>query len=786
MINNDNKIGISQDNLKNKKKNDIYDLENAENNLNELSKSLHDINNYYSPLNNIKENNSNIIQEISELNKSINNLNINNAEKEDTKSINSNSSIESLCPKDTNIYLKQYDWTKYNVDEKGMNKIIKEIIKNEEIIEFKKNLEKMNLTSPNCDEIILFSNIGYLNEFNSENEICTSKKNKKKSMFRKIKGDGNCYYRSIMFALIENLIFNKNITFIKNIFINFIEKSKNIILLTMFKGLKINIELFKKCFIMIYLSLTSKSRNPILKTYITFIKLINNYKDFDYGLILFFKFILYEYINTNKNSTYSYKFQIPIGNLLPNDCQNDSGKFNFNFFYKNYLMKFYQYAEKIIIYLTPFIFGKEIKIKYINENNNNEFDINIQEINFGNNLSIIEFDTNNKIQLLYKKMHYDILYENEYYNKYKDLFKISLLKYINNFHFCICQICKKNDENNSILIKLESDIKFISSEEIKLNNDIIICYKCLFNEIKQNLKELYISFIKKTKKYFLDNITESIPVFLKKEFTLSNKTFNISYKQAIKFLSLYRNKYTYEYIMNKIKEEICICCNNTLDKNKKIILPCSCILCSEKCVNEFYYLLISSAYIKQEFICFCNNKYSIENILYLIQKLNEKKFDCKKLINLVFGKMYKNICFYCDKNICENYKEYFLIEPNFYLNRIIKHYICLNCFKKNNNYVGQNILCKICKRNHIIEKISNEIKEIKGGNIDINNNDNDNKLSHKDEIKNDICIKNNKNNKNEKMNNNSDDMRISNNNKDKEEEKVTVIKIFRKKRINNG
>ena len=206
---------------------------------------------------------------------------------------------------------------------------------------------------------------------------------------------------------------------------NFIEKSKNKILITMFKALNINIEIFKKCFIMIYLSLISKSRNPVLKTYLAFIKLINNYKDFDYGLIIFFKFILYEYININKNSTYSYKFQIPLGNLLPNDCQDDSGKFNFNFFYKNYLMKFYQYAEKIIIYLTPFIFGKEILIKYISENEKDEFDINIQELQFGNNLSIIEFDTENKIRLFYKKMHYDILYGNDYYNKYKNFFNIA-------------------------------------------------------------------------------------------------------------------------------------------------------------------------------------------------------------------------------------------------------------------------------------------------------------------------------------------------------------------------
>ena len=198
-------------------------------------------------------------------------------------------------------------------------------------------------------------------------------------------------------------------------------------------------------------------------------------------------------------------------------------------------------------------------------------------------------------------------------------------------------------------------------------------------------------------------------------------------------------------------------------------------------MNEFYYLLISSAYIKQEFICFCNSKYSKEHCLYLIEKLNERKFDCKKLLNLIFGKIYKNICFLCDKKLFDNCKECFLIEPNFYLNRIIKHYICLDCLKKNNHYIGQNIECQICKRNHIIEKIDDKIKEIKTYNFEIS--DDNNNLKNKNEMKTDICIKkNNKIIKTDKISNNLDDIKSSN----EEEEKVTIIKIFRKKKMNNG
>ena len=144
----------------------------------ELSKSLLDIQKYYSPVNN------NVIDEIQQLNKSII---INNEGNNNNKSIDTNSSIESLCPKDTNIYLKLYEWDKYLIDEKNMNKIILELISNNEIIEFKKNLENLNLTSPDCDEVILFSNIGYLSKYQNEYEICTTKRNCKNLFFRKIK-----------------------------------------------------------------------------------------------------------------------------------------------------------------------------------------------------------------------------------------------------------------------------------------------------------------------------------------------------------------------------------------------------------------------------------------------------------------------------------------------------------------------------------------------------------------------------------------------------------------------
>ena len=768
---NKNKIYISQEEMNNLQ-NNIFDLDDIP----KLNKSTFELKNYYKSHNNInnimKEEKFNMINEIKQLNESIH-----ISKKHIEEDLKSNSSIESLCPKDTNIYLKPYDWNK-NSKEINFKKLIISIMSNEEIVNFKKNLEKLNLTGPECDEKILFNNIGSLNKYEDENEICTTtinsksenKKEEKYLMWRKIKGDGNCYYRGVIFALIENIILTKDINYLKSIIINFMEKTNKKILKIMFNGLNLDINLVKKCFIMIYLSITSNSHDPILKAYIVFFKMINNYKDFDYGLILFFKFLLYEYIEQNKNSTYSFKFQVLIGNLLPNDCQDDEGKFNFSHFYKNYLMKFYQYAEKIILYLTPFIFWKEIIVKYINENEG--MDVDIQQFEFGKNLSFVDFDKNNKIELLYKKTHYDLLYNNFYYNSYKNIFKLTLLKYIYNYQENICQICSKNNDKNSILIKLESDIIKQNKNElniIKLNNKIIICYKCLFKEIKQNLTLLYIYFIKKIKKYFLDTFSEEISDFLPEKFTFSNKSIEVTYSHAINTLSIYRPKYNFEYIIKQIKNDICICCNANINENNntnlkpKIVLPCKCILCSDNCIKEFYYILMSGVYIKEEFICFCNKKYSFDKCLLLIEKYNEKKFDCKEMIEYLFLKQNKNKCFLCLKENVNN-KICYVIEPKFYLNHIIKHYLCNECYDTNENYLGQNIECNICKRNHIIDKISENSKNeyIKGYNID-NKIKNKNKEDNQD---NEIISDNKEGNKNNNISNKNTILKKESKNKD--------------------
>ena len=176
------------------------------------------------------------------------------------------------------------------------------------------------------------------------------------SFYRRVKGDGNCYYRAIIFKYLEIIIFNNNIELMKDLILDVEEcfedkKIKN----------KLNIGttdfikpiLVKNILTAIYFSMID---NDILKAYKLLNISINTCRKFDMGLILYFRYVLYKYINENKNKLYTKNFGVKIGNLLPGEYETDDGIFLFEEFYENYLLKLFNDAEKIVIYLTPFVF----------------------------------------------------------------------------------------------------------------------------------------------------------------------------------------------------------------------------------------------------------------------------------------------------------------------------------------------------------------------------------------------------------------------------------------------
>jgi len=122
-------------------------------------------------------------------------------------------------------------------------------------------------------------------------------------------------------------------------------------------------------------------------------------------MIYFLKYLLYEFILENKNKIYNSEYSIKMGNLLSDKYINEKGDYLFDYFFQDNLLKMDTDVEKIIIYLTPFII---------------KFDINILIYNFEKNEILSQklfkcgLKRKEKINLLLRFTHYDIIYNYEY------------------------------------------------------------------------------------------------------------------------------------------------------------------------------------------------------------------------------------------------------------------------------------------------------------------------------------------------------------------------------------
>ena len=219
--------------------------------------------------------------------------------------------------------------------------------------------------------------------------------------YRTINGDGNCFYRAAIFRYLEILILNKKIEILQKVVYDVVksydsEELKNRRIINnndikpdlTFKILFLIVDLLKK--------------DMVMEAHKFLVKSFSTCQKFDYAIILYFRYILYRYIKANENKIYLKTFPIKIGNLLPSEYENNEGEFLFNEFYDKYLLKFYKDAEKIIIYLTPFVLGIELNLIVFDLND----EISQKFIFEGDS----EIKTDEVITLLNKKDHYEIVY----------------------------------------------------------------------------------------------------------------------------------------------------------------------------------------------------------------------------------------------------------------------------------------------------------------------------------------------------------------------------------------
>ena len=443
-------------------------------------------------------------------------------------------------------------------------------------------------------------NISFLNEINEKQKMLQEIK-----YYRKIKGDGNCFYRSVLIQLFEIIIFNNKIDVLKGIILDVVQcynKPENEKYLKINSTESIKHNLCIKILICIYFKLLD---NKINEAYKIFIYSMNSCKHFDLGLIWYYRYTLYRYIQDNELKMFSENFDILIGNLLPEIYEKD-GNFLYEQFYQKYLLKLYSDAEKIVIYLTPYIFGIELYI-YM-------FDGEIQIFNYEGEPN---FNLNKPITIINKKAHYELLYTFLYYEEYKN--------YLDNYldYEKYYPISKTGQFNTGILNvkqeKIEPEKKMaqstISQNKNPINNNEKICLKCnkpsdfLNNPINKtqlcqkciqkiltnDCLNQYINFIKNFKVNSEYHLNELIITINGKEYSF-DEIFNI--------LQSAQNNLQKGSFKMSIMSMVCVNCKEIKNnKNDIITLPCEsavCINCIKKIIKS-----------KNDVFCcpLCNRKY---------------------------------------------------------------------------------------------------------------------------------------------------------------------------------
>ena len=489
--------------------------------------------------------------------------------------------------------------------------------------------------------------------------------------WRRVAGDGNCFYRSVVFAWLEYLVFNKKINVLKIIISNlytkfdpnyentkrlpynvrkyFISKERNIAIII----LNIIIDILNEQQI--------NDNKKIKNAYSILIKAFN-FSTFDTTMIFYLRYILYEFILENQDKCFSKDFEVLLGNLLPQQYETEDGQFKFDNYFNEDLLKFYTCAEKLAVYLTPFVIKVDLKVIFYDFGKDCDIETKLFQSNLKNR---------DVIYVLFRKAHYDICYSEDYFNRFNEFLNIY-----------------KNFKENLYVLK-QNDV-----EQFKKNSHLFdIEGSRIFN------RKLYYKKIKEGKKEKkIENKNEN-----KIETTIENKIDNKP-EEIIDFttrLALIKNQID--------NHESCFKCGKLIpqsDLNKfNIKLPCNCklILCNEDCENnylkEFGSLIESFPLLEKGYNIKCpkcQKDFSLNELIEFSNSINNQFLNesMKKKLNMLFNE-------YCMTCLCplKDKMKYSIICKQDIKNNIIGqkkfiHYYCQNCNEKK----GSN--CRICQNYH--------------------------------------------------------------------------------------
>ena len=519
--------------------------------------------------------------------------------------------------------------------------------------------------------------------------------------------DGNSFIKAFLFNYFENIILNaKNDNLI---FIMYTISTK----LALFNDennnpLNLNIKEILNILKIIFNHIVNKD---ISEAYIV---LINSFKvnsEFEKGLIYFVKYSLAQFIKDN----YTFFSISYLKEIIPDFEKyfSDNSTFDYQLYIKENILPYCEEMQYniLIYYILPLIFHINLII-YTNNYSNNLNKIIFKDKQNQNN-TVINQDNNITLELIVYFGNTSILYNDEFYNKYKDL-----IKYKSDYKYPLDKIQQIPNSD----LKLCDTCKIVSDKLIKVDSEIEpICSNCLKNKILEVISKKYL--LLKEDGYFHEEYYCS-------KIKLTNSSNNNLYLSLndIKILLPNHNNIS-EEIHNKILSDTS--CENCKEKfiNKKYCIcpkPCGHLMCNDCFI--FYIKNIkpnSNILNKNEpnndtltFRClYCNNQIqNLKNkfIYNYFEDINENTEKAHESLDI----QKRNLCCKCQKRGVK-YSFNILMKININNEKIyIHHFLCVNCktildrqFRRDIKLsIPTKFYCVFCEDSHMYSLIKDNLK----------------------------------------------------------------------------
>ena len=315
--------------------------------------------------------------------------------------------------------------------------------------------------------------------------------------WRRIKGDGNCYYRSIIITYIEILIINSFKDSNPNIFFCFIKE-------IFFTKFSYDIKEFKEKLLLTLLLIYEQILNKSGLAFDILYRTIHKSKFIEKILIYWFKLKLSQFLKQNINleiDGLKLVQVIPEINYEDENTNIEIDNKELNEYIDNKILKMDEYVEGYPIYITPFILKCKINIYSINKSvdnqskNNSILSINKEKIELPNDtmfipvIDYLPYLNNEEINILFKSPHYDSLSSREFVNNLVEIYTnpyiilVEGILTINEYENYKTSIVENWNSKNILLKKRKDKINNKKKEEKNKEETALKMYENL-NEIK--------------------------------------------------------------------------------------------------------------------------------------------------------------------------------------------------------------------------------------------------------------------------------------------------------------